>query len=165
MVIGVLLCATTLDRWTKLAQRRHQYHQTDPKPEDRLPPMVIGGIIIPIGLFIYGWTANYRVFYIVPMIGTAALGFGFFVTTIPLSAYLVDAYKQHSASAIAATIVSRCIVGAVVPLAGPPLYANLGLGWGNSLLGFIALVFVPVPIIFIRYGQIIRAKATIKVID
>ncbi|KAI9694596.1 MAG: hypothetical protein M1822_000212 [Bathelium mastoideum] len=165
MVIGVLLCASTLDRWTQFARRWHKHHRTDPKPEDRLPPMVIGGIIIPIGLFIYGWTAEYHVFYIVPMIGTAALGFGFFVTTIPTSAYLVDAYKQHSASAIAATIVSRCIVGAVVPLAGPPLYAHLGLGWGNSLLGFIALLFVPVPLIFMFYGHRIRARATIKVVD
>ncbi|KAI9657589.1 MAG: hypothetical protein M1821_002765 [Bathelium mastoideum] len=165
MVIGVLLCASTLDRWTQFARRWHKHHRTDPKPEDRLPPMVIGGIIIPIGLFIYGWTAEYHVFYIVPMIGTAALGFGFFVTTIPTSAYLVDAYKQHSASAIAATIVSRCIVGAVVPLAGPPLYAHLGLGWGNSLLGFIALLFVPVPLIFMFYGHRIRARATINVVD
>ena len=160
MVTGVLLCALTSDWYLK---RQHAIHG-EMKPEYRLPPMILGGILIPAGLFLYGWTAQYHVFYIVPMIGTATLGFGFFVTTIPLSAYLVDAYKVHAASAIAATIVMRCIVGAVLPLAGPPLYANLGLGWGNSLLGFVGLLFVPVPMLFIYYGERIRKSSRVKVI-
>ena len=162
MVTGVLLCASTSDWYVK---KQQAIHGGDLKPEHRLPPMVLGGILIPVGLFLYGWTAQYHVFYIVPMIGTATLGFGFFVTTIPLSAYLVDAFKVHAASAIAATIVMRCIVGAFLPLTGPPLYANLGLGWGNSVLGFIGLVFVPVPMLFMRYGERIRKGASFEVVD
>ena len=161
MVTGVLLCALTLDRYLKKQREVHG----EMKPEYRLPPMVLGGILIPAGLFLYGWTAQYHVFYIIPMIGTATLGFGFFVTTIPLSAYLVDAYKVHAASAIAATIVMRCIVGAVLPLAGPPLYANLGLAWGNSLLGFMGLLFVPVPMLFMYYGERIRKTSRLKIVN
>lgn len=161
MVTGVLLCAFTSDWYLK---KQHAIHG-EMKPEYRLPPMVLGGILIPIGLFLYGWTAQYHFFYIVPMIGTATLGFGFFVTTIPLSAYLVDAYKVHAASAIAATIVMRCIVGAVLPLAGPPLYANLGLGWGNSLLGFVGLLFVPVPMLFMYYGERIRKGCRLMIVS
>ncbi len=29
-----------------------------PKPEYRLPTMIVGGFVIPIGLFMYGWTAE-----------------------------------------------------------------------------------------------------------
>lgn len=36
------------------------------------------------------------------------------------------------------------------------MYNKLGLGWGNSLLAFIALGLVPVPFVFIRYGERIR---------
>jgi len=162
MVTGVLLCVGTSDWWLK---RQAASHDGQMKPEYRLPPMVLGGVLIPIGLFVYGWTAQYRVFFIVPMIGTATLGFGFFVTTIPLSAYLVDAYKADAASAIAGTIVMRCIVGAVLPLAGPRLYSDLGYGWGNSLLGFVALLFVPVPMLFMRYGERIRKRARIEIVE
>lgn len=162
MVTGVLLCAATSDWWLK---RQAAVHGGQMKPEYRLPPMVLGGVLIPGGLFLYGWTARYHVFFLVPMLGTATLGFGFFVTTIPLNAYLVDAYRVHAASAIAATIVLRCIVGAVLPLAGPPLYNSLGYGWGNSLLGFVALVFLPVPMLFMRFGERIRTRARVEVID
>ena len=162
MVTGVLLCAVTSDWWLK---RQAAAHSGQMKPEYRLPPMVLGGALIPAGLLLYGWTAQYRVFFIVPMLGTATLGFGFFVTTIPLNAYLVDAYKLYAASAIAVTIVMRCIVGAVLPLAGPPLYQALGYGWGNGVLALVALVFVPVPVLFMRFGERIRKRGKIDIVD
>ena len=130
MITGVLLCAVTSDWWLK---RQAAAHSGQMKPEYRLPPMVLGGTLIPAGLLLYSWTAQYLVFFIVHMLGTATLRFGFFVTTIPLNAYLVDAYKLHAASAIAVTTVMRCIVGAVIPLAGPPLHQALRYGWGNGV--------------------------------
>lgn len=33
------------------------------RPEDRLPLLLPGFIVMPVGLFIYGWTAQYRVFW------------------------------------------------------------------------------------------------------
>lgn len=55
------------------------------KPEYRLPPMIVGGICLPIGLFLYGWTARYHVFWFVPLLGTAMFGFGFIVFFVSLS--------------------------------------------------------------------------------
>lgn len=37
------------------------------KPEDRLAPLPIGAVLLPTGFFIYGWTAQYRVHWIVPI--------------------------------------------------------------------------------------------------
>lgn len=48
--------------------------------------------------------------------------------------------------------------GAFLALAAPPLYNKLGLGWGNSLLGFIILGFTPVPFLFYKYGEWMRNK-------
>jgi MFS family permease len=45
-------------------------------PEHRLYIMCIGGFFIPIGLFIYGWSAQYAVHYMVPIIATGIIGFG-----------------------------------------------------------------------------------------
>lgn len=75
-----------------------------------------------------------------------------------VSNYLVDAYTLHSASAMAANTVLRSVIGAVLPLAGGPMYDALGLGWGNSLLAFIALALSPVPLLFYKYGERIRTS-------
>jgi hypothetical protein len=75
-----------------------------------------------------------------------------------ISVYLVDAYEQYAASALAANTVMRSIAGAVLPLCGLRMYDTLGLGWGNSLLGFIAAVLIPVPFLIRRYGETLRTK-------
>jgi hypothetical protein len=37
------------------------------------------------------------------------------------------------------------MLGAAMPLASYPLFHNLGIDWGNTLLGFVSLVFLPIP--------------------
>lgn len=77
--------------------------------------------------------------------------------------YLVDSYIKYAASVIAAITVLRSIVGALLPLAGLTMYDALGFGWGNSLLGFIALVMIPVPVAFKFYGASLRKRFPAKV--
>lgn len=72
-------------------------------------------------------------------------GFGMVGIFLPCQTYLVDAFPGYSASAVAASRTSLSIVGAFLPLAGPPLYQSLGYGLGNSVLGLIALVMTPIP--------------------
>lgn len=74
------------------------------------------------------------------------------------STYLVDAFTVHAASAMAATTVLRSLGGAVLPLCGLKMYSALGLGWGNSLLGFIALAMTPIPWVFYQYGERVRTS-------
>lgn len=69
---------------------------------------------------------------------------------------------MYAASAIAANTELRSLVGAVLPLAGTPMYNRLGLGWGNSLLGFLCILMIPLPIIFHRYGKKLRKMEKFK---
>jgi len=78
----------------------------------------------------------------------------------PTQAYLIDAFPDHSASAMAASTLLRSIGGAFLPLVGPPMYTSLGLGWGNSLLGFVAIALTPVPVFLIMYGEQMRKRYT-----
>lgn len=132
------------------------------KPEYRLLPMVWTSFTVPIGLFIYGWSARYAVHWIVPIIGTVFFGIGLLVTLVCTLTYIVDAFTEYAASATAANAVMRSVVGATLPLAGPSMYQALGIGWGNSLLAFIALAGCPIPWVFYVYGERIRksSKAT-----
>jgi hypothetical protein len=80
-----------------------------------------------------------------------------------VSTYMVDAFTEYAASAMAANTVFRSLAGALLPLAGPKMYAVLGLGWGNSLLGFIALAFCALPVLFWIYGERIRTSRRFQV--
>ena len=106
------------------------------QPEHRLPVMVLGSLINPIGLFLYGWTAQARLQWMAPISGTALIGFGLMVTIVPSNSYLVDAFGIHAASAIGAGNHLRATFGAVLPLAGPQLYQRLGLRLGKLSIGF-----------------------------
>ncbi|KAM5350585.1 hypothetical protein ACJ41O_007090 [Fusarium nematophilum] len=132
------------------------------KPEYRLPPLRIGAILLPAGLFIYGWTAEYKTHWIAPIIGTCVMGVGNLVIFMSLQMYLIDSFTIYAASALAANAVMRSIAGAVLPLAGLPMYDKLGMGWGNSLLGFIAAALIPAPWLFIKYGEYLRKKFELK---
>jgi hypothetical protein len=77
---------------------------------------------------------------------------------VPVQQYLVDAFTPYSASAVAAVRTSLSIVGAFLPIAGPPLYKSLGLGIGNTILGVVALILTPIPFVFYKYGGAIRRK-------
>ena len=58
--------------------------------------------------------------------------------------------------------VLRSLLGALLPLGGLEMYNALGLGWGNSLLGFIALAMVPLPFLIKKYGEYLRKKFELK---
>ena len=160
MFLGLFAFGASSDRIvTKLMAK----HDTGRKPEYRLPIMMIGAFLVPIGLFWYGWSAQARVHWIMPIIGTGWVGAGLILTFMPISTYLVDAFTIYAASAMAANTVLRSLVGAFLPLAGPSMYKALGLGWGSSLLAFIALALWPVSLLFYRYGERIRTSKKFKV--
>ncbi|TVY58113.1 Efflux pump radE [Lachnellula cervina] len=126
------------------------------KPEYRLPLCIVGGMLVPIGLFWYGWSVEKRIHWIMPIIGTGVMGMGNCLIFVSIQSYSVDAFELYAASALAANTVVRSIMAAVLPLAAPKLYQALGLGWGNSLLAFLALAIIPVPILLLKHGESIR---------
>lgn len=131
-------------------------------PEDRLQVLPIGAIFLPVGFFIYGWTAQYHVHWIVPIMSHALIGFGNIIIFMAISMALIDTFTIYAASALAANTVARSVFGAVLPIFGLRMYDSLGLGWGNSLLAFIAVALIPVPFLLIRYGELLRTRYEIK---
>jgi hypothetical protein len=134
----------------------------DFKPEHRLYLMAVGGPILPIGLFWYGWSVHAQAHFMVPLVGTGIIGFGLLLTFMPASTYLVDCFTLHAASAMAASTVLRSLSGALVPLSSQRMYAAMGYGWGNSLLAFVSLLLVPIPLLFIKYGERIRTRNVVN---
>ncbi|PWY66358.1 MFS general substrate transporter [Aspergillus sclerotioniger CBS 115572] len=155
-LIGLAIYGLTSDRY--LQHRRQKTGRS--LPEDRLPLMLLGTILLPTGLFLYGWSSHSHIHWIVPLIGTGIVGASLILTRLPTENYLVDAFDPDgtSASVLAANATLSALFGALFPLAGPSLYRTLGVGWGNSLLAFISLAFLPLFTVLWIHGEILRRE-------
>ena len=74
--IGPLLFAMLSDRMLKQKARKAASSGGEMKPEYRLPLSIVGAFCIPVAFFWYGWSAQARTHWIVPIIGPVFLGFG-----------------------------------------------------------------------------------------
>ncbi|KAF5855717.1 hypothetical protein ETB97_008572 [Aspergillus alliaceus] len=62
------------------------------RPEFRLPLLGIAAILLPVGLFIYGWTAQAHYHWIAPNIGSFLFATGTIVSFQCMQTYMVDMY-------------------------------------------------------------------------
>jgi hypothetical protein len=156
--LGTQICAPCQDRIYRTLKKRNNGIG---KPEFRVPLMLPGAILAPAGLFLYGWTAQNKTHWIFPNIGAAIFSAGVIIGFQCTQTYIVDAYTRYAASAIGSATVLRSLCAFGFPLFAPYMYAALDYGWGNSLLGFIAVFLgVPGPIMLWKYGEKLRARST-----
>ena len=128
-------------------------------PEARMWMARLGAIFIPASLFWFGWTSYASIHWIVPIIASAFFGAGIYIIILSILNYVVDSYQTYSASALAGVILVRNVVGAGFPLFATQMYDKLDYEWASSLLGFIAILLVPIPFIFFYKGEIIRLRS------
>lgn len=67
-----------------------------------------------------------------------------------------------AASAFAANTMLRSLVGACFPLFSKQMFENLGVQWAGTLIGCIATLMIPIPIIFQIYGPKLRQKSRLS---
>lgn len=91
MMIGVAAVGTLSDYLLKRLTRKHGKR----KPEFRMPSMIPGAILVPAGVFIYGWTAEYGIHWIVPIIGTSILGMGILFILVHMSLFLLPFASEY----------------------------------------------------------------------
>ena len=99
-----------------------------PEPELRLPFLQWGTVIIPVGLIIIAWSSA-RAHWIVPLLGACIFGTGMLTAYVCIHTYLVDCFTPYAASAVAAAIVTRCIITCAFCVVGFELYKRLGYDW------------------------------------
>ena len=129
-------------------------------PEYRLPLANIGSVLIPISLFWFGWTVDESVKspWPVSIIATFFYGLGQVMIFNTVQNYYIDSFEKYAASAIAGGSVFRSLIGGVVPLFAPTLFAKLGYGWGVSVFAFLAVLIAPAPVFFYYFGGRIRER-------
>lgn len=160
MIIGELIAGIVVLAQQPWYQRKLAANNGIPIPEWRLPSVIAGGVSFMIGIFWFGWS-GYRadIHWIVPTASGLFTGFGLMSIFLQALNYLVDAYLMFAASAIAGNTFMRSLCGAGFPLFSTYMFNGMGIQWASTLLGCVAAVLVPIPVIFYLYGHKIRARS------
>ncbi|CBQ67414.1 probable mfs-multidrug-resistance transporter [Sporisorium reilianum SRZ2] len=141
--------------------RVYNKHNGFAPPEARLVPAMIGSVAIVVGLAIFAATDSPDVHWIAPIIGGAPFGLGMVMIFLSCMGYLTDSYLIYAASVLASNSVIRSLFGFAFPLFTPSLYSiggKNGIHWGPAIGGLLALLCLPFPFVFYKYGASIRAK-------
>ncbi|KAJ5414101.1 hypothetical protein N7509_000728 [Penicillium cosmopolitanum] len=154
LFVGMVMAILSDPLWRRnyvRLERQHQQgnHVEEFQPEWRLPPAILGGPLVTIGLFIFAWTIYPDVHWIAPIIGSALFGAGEEkqknrVLSKPLRPPPSLSQKHEQAQILH------------MRSAEAQVYNNLGYHWATSLLAFLTLAMLPFPYIFYRYGSRIR---------
>ncbi|KIN05524.1 hypothetical protein OIDMADRAFT_38051 [Oidiodendron maius Zn] len=156
ILIGVLLGSVTITYTTKTRFARKLKKHGKVIPEERLVPMMYGAVIFPIGLFWFAWTSNPHITWVPQAISGIFIGWGILMIFLQGLNYLIDVYKWHANSAIAANTLIRALAGAGFPMFATAMFDKLGVAWASSLLAFLSIAMIPAPILFFFFGKKIR---------
>ncbi|KAF7925274.1 hypothetical protein BELL_0179g00090 [Botrytis elliptica] len=156
ILIGVLLGAGTISWVTKTRFARKLEKHGKVIPEERLPPMILGSLILPIGLFWFAWTSNPNITWVPQVISGIFIGWGILMIFLQGLNYIIDVYMWHANSAIAANTFLRSFAGGGFPLFAQYTFNGLGVAWATSVLAFACVVMIPAPVLFFIYGARVR---------
>ncbi|KAI0247926.1 MFS general substrate transporter [Lactifluus subvellereus] len=128
-------------------------------PESRLKLVISACVVMPISLFWFGWTSGPETHWVGPALAGLAFGYSVVVIFMCFISYMTQTYGIYYSSSSAANMCMRSIVAAVLPITANLLLDTMGTKWGLSLFGFLSLGLIPIPLIFIRYGEQLRARS------
>ncbi|KAJ7468451.1 major facilitator superfamily domain-containing protein, partial [Mycena latifolia] len=130
------------------------------QPEARLGLAYFGAILSPISLFIFAWTAPFpHVHWMVPCLAEFLFACSMLLIFTGFIPYLIDCYQMTAASALAAGMASRALVGSAFPLFALQMYRGLTVQGATSLLAGIACLLAPIPFVFKIYGVQMRGRS------
>ncbi|KAB8230386.1 hypothetical protein ETB97_000504 [Aspergillus alliaceus] len=160
MVVGLFIAAGYIIVSSRSYNKKLEANGGIPIPEWRLPPVIAAGALFAAGLFWFGWTGfTDKIPWIVPTLSGLFTGFGLLIIFIQLFNYLIDTYLMFAASAIAANTFVRSLVASSFPLFSRQMFNNMGIQWASTLLGCVAAILVPIPVIFYFFGKRLRMKS------
>ncbi|THG98446.1 hypothetical protein EW145_g7423, partial [Phellinidium pouzarii] len=121
-------------------------------PEYRLEVAIVGAPVFAISFFWFGWTSFPSISYWAPMLAGGGIGLSVVLIFLPLINYIIDSYLFLAASALAANTVVRSLFGAAFPLFATQMYDALNPRWASTLIGCVAVIMIPIPLLLKRSG-------------
>ena len=133
--------------------------------ESRLYFTCFTSVLLPIGLYMFGFSAQPSTHWFVPALAVGFASMGIFYIYLAVFNYLADIYQSYASSALAAQSFCRNVLGGVFPLVSGALFTNLGEDAAGGLLGAIATALTVVPWALVFFGERIRARSKFAVVS
>lgn len=160
MCISAIL-STFLSIYQEKWAVKHYPIKINGSPEGRLLFTCVESALMPIGIFIFGWTCYSSIHWIVPAIGVGIATMGIFSIYLASFNYTADVYHIYASSALAGTGLVRNLLGGSFTLVTKQMFRNMGFQAASSLLGAIGALLTLVPWVLAFYGPKIRARSKI----
>ena len=147
--------------WFYSLARHHTEHirGAPVEPEFRLWPAIVTTPLLPLSLFWLGWTNRQDISIWCGLAACFCFGLVLIATYVSSYEYIIDSYQDHAAIALASITMVRYLVAGGVVMAARPMYERLGVSWTMTLLGCIATVLAPAPLLFYIFGKKLRRKS------
>ncbi|KAF2457039.1 major facilitator superfamily domain-containing protein [Lineolata rhizophorae] len=130
-----------------------------PAPERMLIPALFVTFFCPAGLFMFAWTSRASIHWIVPLIGVCIFTVGIFIIFQVIFLYLSFTYPQFQASLFAGNDLFRSALAAGAIHFSRPLFRNLGVDSGVSLLAALTAGCIAGVYILYFFGATLRARS------
>jgi DHA1 family multidrug resistance protein-like MFS transporter len=135
--------------------KEHGLHTQEP----RLLPAVYAYFGPTIGLFIFGWTARADIHWIAPTVCITIYATSVFIVMQCIFVYVPLSYPQYAASIFAANDFLRSALACRSILFARPLFINLGIAKGVSVLGGFSVIFFFGMLGLWTFGAKMRARS------
>ncbi|KAJ6076405.1 hypothetical protein N7499_008386 [Penicillium canescens] len=152
-IIGIALYVAYIYYWMNPRIKRLGF----PAQEERLIPALPASFGPTIGLFLFAWTARASIHWIVPTIGITIYGATVFIVMQCIFVYIPLSYPKYAASLFAANDFFRSALACGSVLFAHPLFGNLGVARGTSLLGGLSVIGIIGIWLLYFYGARLRA--------
>lgn len=127
------------------------------KPEYRLYTLFLpAGVILPIGLGLFGASLQYHLHFMVLALGTFLI---FFAETalVPIAInYVVESFEGHAPEATTALNFYRLALGIVIPFFIDPWEAAVSVGWVFGMQAFFTVLACGLVAVLVWKGPAIR---------
>lgn len=158
-LIGVAVYISYLYFYMNPRIARHGF----PVQENRLVPALVAAFGPTIGLFIFAWTARPDIHWVVPTIGITIYGATVFVVMQCIFVYVPLSYPQYAASLFAGNDFFRSALAFASVLFARPLYSDLGVARGTTLLAGLSTIGIVGIWVLYFYGARLRSKSKFAV--
>ena len=94
ITVGIIVGGSTIT-WltiTRFARKLKEHGKV--VPEERLPPMIVGAIMLPAGLFWSGWTSSPHISWVPEVLAGMPIGAGVLIIFIQGINYIIGTYFQ-----------------------------------------------------------------------
>ena len=146
----------TLCNYTVLLPRAKSRARQE--PEEHLTPALVACFGPPVALLLFGWSSRPGIHWIIPTLGIILYPACVFVLMQSVFLYIPACYPRHAASVFAASDFLRSAFACGAILFSRPMFINLGVGRGCSLLAGLTVACI-LGIYALRfYGERLRVR-------